>query len=448
MNQSRARLVHEGKLGQGPLVYWMSRDQRINDNWALIFAQAKAIEMGRPLTVIFCLVDSFLNAGSKHFGFMLNGLNQVGRGLELKNIHFKILKGSPVEVIPTYLNFIDAALLVTDFDPLKIKREWKSAVVRQISIPMYEVDAHNIVPVWITSDKQEFAAYTIRPKINKLIGTYLDDFPEIIYHPIDAGPESEFTMSEFNFKDTNESVLSGEMAAHDRLIDFIRTGIDKYDLDRNNPTLDGQSGLSPYLHFGMISSQRVAIEVLKKQNNSDNNTKASIDAFLEELIIRKELSDNFCYYNPDYDNFEGFPTWAKDSLNKHRSDSRDYIYSIDEFENAKTHEKLWNAAQMEMFRTGKMHGYMRMYWAKKILEWSESPEIAMETAIYLNDKYEMDGRDPNGYAGIAWSIGGVHDRPWAERAVYGKIRYMNENGCKRKFDVQKYIAANISYDLF
>jgi deoxyribodipyrimidine photo-lyase len=213
---------------------------------------------------------------------------------------------------------------------------------------------------------------------------------------------------------------------------------------RNNPTRDAQSNLSPYLHFGQISAQRVALEVLKYLSLppfAREGTEGGIShaAFLEELIIRRELSDNFCFYNRDYDNFEGFPDWAKKTLNKHRKDRRDYIYTVKQFEHAKTHDDLWNAAQMEMAKRGKMHGYMRMYWAKKILEWTESPEKAMEVAIYLNDQYELDGRDPNGYAGIAWSIGGVHDRAWNERPIFGKIRYMSYNGCKAKFDIKQYI---------
>ena len=194
------------------------------------------------------------------------------------------------------------------------------------------------------------------------------------------------------------------------------------------------SNLSPYLHFGQISAQRVALIV----NGLGNHPSA--ESFLEELIVRRELSDNFCYYNSDYDSFKGFPEWAKKTLNDHKKDEREFVYTLKKFEEAKTHEDLWNAAQMQLVNTGKLHGYMRMYWAKKILEWSKSPEEALKIAIYLNDKYELDGRDPNGYTGCAWAIGGVHDRAWAERPVYGKIRYMNRNGAKRKFDIEKYIS--------
>ena len=229
-------------------------------------------------------------------------------------------------------------------------------------------------------------------------------------------------------------ITPGEKASLRVLKGFIEKKLGSYETGRNDPSADGQSDLSPYLHFGQISAQRIAIEVSKT-----NAAKKSREAFLEELVVRRELSDNYCYYNRNYDNVEGFPEWAKKTLHAHRNDKREYLYVRAQFENGETHDDLWNAAQMEMVKRGKMHGYMRMYWAKKILEWTGSPEQAMEVAVYLNDKYELDGRDPNGYTGIAWSIGGVHDRAWNERPVFGKIRYMSYNGCKSKFDIKKYI---------
>jgi deoxyribodipyrimidine photo-lyase len=215
---------------------------------------------------------------------------------------------------------------------------------------------------------------------------------------------------------------------------FIAERLPGYDTDRNDPNRSGQSGLSPYLHFGQISAQRVALEVRK----ADARPEAKA-AFLEELIVRRELSDNFCFYNPAYDSFEGFHSWAKATLNAHREDRRQFLYSLRQLEAGGSHDPLWNAAQKEMVATGKMHGYLRMYWAKKVLEWTPSPEEAIAIAIYLNDRYSLDGRDPNGYAGIAWSIGGVHDRAWGERPVFGKIRYMSYEGCRRKFGVDRYI---------
>jgi deoxyribodipyrimidine photo-lyase len=226
----------------------------------------------------------------------------------------------------------------------------------------------------------------------------------------------------------------GENAAQRILREFIEKKLGLYHEERNDPTEDGQSNLSPHLHFGHISSQRIALEVTKHDADRESQ-----EAFLEELIVRRELSDNFCFYNNDYDNFEGFPDWAKKTLHDHRKDPREYIYSLEDFKHANTHDQLWNAAQREMVRRGKMHGYMRMYWGKKIMEWTSSPEEAMRIAIYLNDRYELDGRETNGYAGIAWCIGGVHDRAWPKRPIFGKIRYMSYGGCKSKFDVMAYI---------
>jgi deoxyribodipyrimidine photo-lyase len=332
--------------------------------------------------------------------------------------------------------------MVTDFDPLRIKRKWKECVSANIETPFFEVDAHNIIPCWIASQKQEYGAYTIRPKIHRALDEYLEEFPELKIHPISwtkKAPKTDWEqiMSILTVDRSVPEVVwiqPGEREGQKALDTFIHGSLSRYNELRNDPNEDGQSHLSPYLHFGHLSAQRVALEVMRA--HIPDNLK---DAFLEELIVRRELSDNFCFYNPEYDRFDGFPEWARKTLGKHRKDPRPYIYSRDQFEFGQTHDDLWNAAQMEMVKRGKMHGYMRMYWAKKILEWSPSPETALETAIYLNDRYELDGRDPNGYTGIAWSIGGVHDRAWNERNVFGKVRYMSYNGCRSKFDIKKYI---------
>lgn len=441
INEKRIRPLQKGDETNGPIVYWMSRDQRANDNWALLHAQQKAIETKRPLIVIFNLVTDFLEATVRHFDFMLKGLEEVESGLSEQNIPFKLLTGKPEEQIPGFLKDINASVLITDFDPLKIKRIWKREVAKTISIPFYEVDSHNIVPCLYVSNKAEFAAYTIRPKVNKALIEFLDEYPalhkmkksELTYDRTDWKKIKQSLTVDNNVKEV-EWIKPGEKYALETLEYFLKEKFENYYSKRNDPTVDGQSNLSPYLHFGHISAQRVALETKRLNGNPDSEK-----VFLEELIIRRELSDNFCYFNKNYDSFNGFHEWAQTTLNEHRKDDREYIYNLQKFETAKTHDDLWNAAQMEMVNYGKMHGYMRMYWAKKILEWTKSPEVALKTAIYLNDKYELDGRDPNGYTGIAWSIGGVHDRPWFERPVYGKIRYMNRNGAEKKFDVKLYI---------
>ena len=442
INSKRVRLLQKGNETNGPIVYWISRDQRVHDNWALLFAQKLALEKKKPLAVIFNLIPNFLEATLRQYSFMFKGLQEVETELYSYNIPFFLTFGKPETEIPKTLKNINASILISDFDPLKIKRIWKRDVAKNISIPFYEVDAHNIVPCLYVSDKIEFAAYTIRPKIHKALIEFMDEFPSLkkmnnsnlVTDKIDWNKIEKSLLVNREVKEVGW-IKPGESEAIKSLQNFLENKFDKYNESRNDPTKDAQSNLSAYLHFGQLSAQRVALNTQKVNRN-----KESEKVFLEELIVRRELSDNFCYYNKNYYSFEGFHDWARTSLNEHRKDQREYVYSLEQFEKANTHEDLWNAAQLQMVKTGKMHGYMRMYWAKKILEWSKSPDDALKIAIYLNDKYELDGRDPNGYTGIAWSIGGIHDRPWFERPVYGKIRYMNRNGAEKKFDIKSYIS--------
>jgi deoxyribodipyrimidine photo-lyase len=373
---------------------------------------------------------------------MLRGLEEVAERLTEKGIRFHLLIGDPTEEIPRLVEEQGVSLLVTDFNPLRIKQEWDRRVAERIPVPFDVVDAHNIVPCWIASPKREFGAYTFRPKIRKALSEFLTGFPPLRKHPfpwkgkaprldweqVGKGLGVDRSVGEVSWLE------AGEGAARRALRDFLENRLSSgYGL-RNDPNRNGQSNLSPYFHFGQLAPQRAVLDA----RQCDENIQA-LESFLEELIVRRELSDNFCRNTADYDSISCFPPWARETLDRHRHDPRQYLYSGKQFEEASTHDPLWNAAQTEMMRTGKMHGYLRMYWAKKILEWSSSPEEALKTAIRLNDRYELDGRDPNGYAGIAWSIGGVHDRPWPERPVYGKIRSMTLQGCRKKFDVDAYV---------
>ncbi|HHT11104.1 MAG TPA: deoxyribodipyrimidine photo-lyase [Atribacter sp.] len=443
MNPKRVRVLQNGLDRTGPVVYWMSRDQRVEDNWALIYGLEYADRKKVPFGVIFCLVNDFLGATRRQYDFMLKGLQQVHEELLRYKIPFFYLKGNPSLVLPDFIKTNKISLLITDFDPLRMKRQWKAQLMEKSPVEIREVDAHNIVPVWIASSKQEYGAYTIRPKISRLLPEFLDEYPLIQMN----SSHQSWQGDSINWGDLfgncpGDSSLPpitqfipGSRSALRQLQQFLKEKMDFYDNQRNDPNANAQSNLSPFLHFGQISAQRIALEVQKASIAKDKKA-----AFLEEVVIRRELSDNFCWYNLNYDQFAGFPSWAQQTLNQHRKDQREYRYSLEEFEKAQTHDQLWNAAQKEMVYTGKMHGYMRMYWAKKILEWSETPEIALQSTIYLNDRYELDGRDPNGYAGIAWSIGGVHDRAWGERPVFGKIRYMSYRGSRSKFDVDQYIS--------
>ena len=444
VNPKRVRALKKEKQ-TGPVIYWMSRDQRVSDNWALLFAGELAKECGSYLAVAFCLLPQFLGASAMQYLFMLQGLKEVEKNLQALNIPFFLLRGDPSREISRLLGEMNAGALVCDFSPLRQSRKCRSMLADMNDISLCEVDAHNIIPCWLASTKQEWAAYSFRPKVHRLLFEFLDEFPtlqkmafnkEVLNYPNANGPiENDWQEAERSLRADAmaqaEWIVPGEAAAMKQLDHFLEIKLDGYEKNRNNPNIDGQSGLSPYLHFGQISAQRIALEALRSRKDAG--------AFLEELIVRKELSENYCYYNQHYDDMQGFAAWAIKSLKEHEKDRREYLYTLSELEKANTHDKLWNAAQQEMLRTGKMHGYMRMYWAKKILEWTASPEAAQAAAIYLNDRYELDGRDPNGYTGIAWSLGGLHDRAWKERAIFGKVRYMNYNGAKRKFDVQAYI---------
>jgi len=445
IDPARTNVLRKGAFSGESVLYWMSRDKRVDDNWALLAAQSVALNNKVPLIVCFQYLGHFPEANIRQYGFQLKGLLELKNKLESLNIEFILSQGRASEVIPRIIDEKVVGTIITDYSPLKVYKKRVSKVLNRTKIPFYQIDAHNIVPVWKASPKKEYAAYTIRKKIHDNLDQFLTDYPSLIKHPygnirkddilydnIVKGLKIDFSVQEVDW------LVPGEIAAKNKL-DLLHDSLAGYDERRNDPTKDALSNLSPYFHFGHISPQRVALDI--KNSSLPEQDKNS---FLEEMIVRRELSDNFCEYEPNYDYFEGFHDWAKKTLNEHRNDEREYLYPKEQFEYADTHDPLWNAAQNQMMNKGKMHGYMRMYWAKKILEWSPNPEEAMQVAIDLNDKYELDGRDPNGYAGIAWSIGGIHDRAWFERPVYGKIRYMNYNGCKSKFNVKRYIEMNES----
>jgi deoxyribodipyrimidine photo-lyase len=439
-------IVHTYTNNQdGMVVYRMSRDQRVRDNWALLYAQQLADQRESSLAVVFTLMPHYPNANKRHFDFLINGLKQIEIALYEKNIPFVLLvENQPLKAFEQFIRDMNVKVVVSDFDPLRHKRQWIESINQMDGISHYEVDAHNIVPCHFVSQKVEFGAYTLRPKIKRMLPEFLTEFPNLhaqgTKHTIGILPINWDEIETLLSSSENISPLTwlqpGEEAAQAMLQQFIETKLPFYNEQRNHPEIDGQSNLSPYLHFGHIAAQRIALEVLTHSLSEDR------DAFLEELIVRRELADNFCYYNSLYDQVEGFPAWVKKDIELHRQDIRTYLYTIDELESGITHDDLWNAAQHELVTKGKMHGYMRMYWAKKIFEWTSSVEEALQWVINLNDKYSLDGRDPNGYVGVAWSIGGVHDRAWFPRPVFGKVRYMSYSGCKAKFDTNRYIQNN------
>ncbi len=426
--KSRARKLNQKPIQTGPIVYWMNREMRIADNWALIYAQQQAQTLNQPLVIIFSLFNHFETASNTPedpmFIRMKQGLKLVQTQAMSLGIPFIMLPGDTIKAITNFITTIKAGLLVCDFSPLKAMRLLRDHIAKTIPVSIEEVDGHNIIPVWVASDKQEWGAYTLRPKIHRLLPTYLTAFPQVIKQIKTVkydGPRINTWL---------DTVTPAWTKPVDAIDAFMNERLSRYSM-RNDPNQEATSRLSSYFHFGHLASQTIALKVQASAHPDES--------FLEELIVRKELADNFCFYNPQYDHVDGFPNWAIKTLNLHKSDQREYVYNYDQFAHAQTHDDAWNACQVQMVKSGYMHGYMRMYWAKKILEWTDSAEHALAIANRLNDTYELDGRDPNGYTGTAWAIGGVHDRPWKERPIFGMIRYMNAQGLKRKFDIGRYI---------
>lgn len=443
-NKKRVRILSEAK--EVPrhgkcIVYWMFRDQRVEDNWAMLYAQRLALKNELPLVVVHCLIPSFLEATIRQYRFAMKGMQEVEQELKNKNISFHVLEGFAPDVLPAFITNHEAGGLVCEFFPLRGPRKWLDQLVETLpkDVPIAQVDAHNIVPCWEASNKLEYAARTIRNKINSKLPEFLTFFPAVAHHPHDSRVKAE----KIDWKSLDEGLkvdrtvdeadwaTPGTRGGLNMLETFITKKLKVYDTARNDPTKDALSNLSPWFHFGQISVQRAALEVGKLKSKYTK----SVEAFLEESIVRRELADNFCYYNENYDKLEGAYDWARKTLKDHAKDKREHLYTEEELGKGKSHDPLWNGAQIQLVKEGKMHGFLRMYWAKKILEWTKSPEDALRISIYLNDKFNYDGRDPNGYTGCMWSIAGIHDQGWRERPIFGKIRYMNYEGCKRKFDV-------------
>jgi deoxyribodipyrimidine photo-lyase len=440
VSPERVHRLNERAPADGEYVlYWMQASQREECNHALEYAITRANKRGQPVIACFGLTPSYPDATLRHYTFMLEGLGGTARALEERGIIF-ILRISPPDDLAVDLAQ-SASLVVVDAGYLRIEREWRARVAGNVPCPLIEVESNVVVPVKKASEKLEWSAATIRPKIRRRLPEFLvppgKQRPEI--SSLDLGIPGESTddpvrlLSGLAIEQEPGPVASftgGTAAARERLSRFLEDGLFRYTKERNDPNAGALSGMSPYLHFGQISPVTIALAV-KDTGHPD------ADVYLEELIVRRELSMNHVHYNPEYDRFSGLPDWALTTLGEHAGDTREYTYTAAEFERAETHDPYWNAAQMEMRKTGKMHGYMRMYWGKKILEWTESPEEAFDIALSLNNRYELDGRDPNGYTGVAWCFG-RHDRAWKERPVYGKVRYMNAKGLSRKFDADAY----------
>lgn len=443
VDERRTKPLNDQAVGDGPVLYVMGRDQRVQHNWPLLFAKERAQAREVPYGVLFVVGPMFNHGTKRHNEWLVASLKEVAEGLAEKNIPFFVeTADSWAAGVTAFVKRHGVGEVVFDQNPLEPIRSWRDEAAKALPVLVTEVDGRNVVPVWEASDKTEFAAHTLRPKIHKKLREFLTDYPNLVSQKR-AWPK---TVPEIDWKavaafrkfvhdaPVPDTFTPGEAAGRRRAQYFIDNVLEGYVEKRNDPNEDALSDLSPYLRWGNVSAQFVA-----KQVQDADVPKADRDAFIEELIVRRELSDNYVYFTKGYDTLDGAHEWAQKTLQAHRDDEREHVYTFEEFEQAKTHDELWNAMQRQMVTEGKMHGWCRMYWAKKILEWTNTPEYAIKVALTLNDRYELDGRESNGVVGVMWSIAGVHDRAWTERPVYGKIRYMNYNGAKRKFDVEAYI---------
>jgi deoxyribodipyrimidine photo-lyase len=424
------------------VLYWMQQSQRAELNHALEYAVHRANELGQPLLVAFGLMDDYPEANRRHYHFMLQGLADVEAALTRREVPFVVLRGHPDDVALRLAQ--DASLVVCDRGYLRNQREWRERVAQEAPCSVVQVESDVVVPVELVSDHQEHAARTIRPKIARHLGRFLVDLPEARLAttapvPDLAGEDLSDVDALLDRLQLDDEVpvvplfTGGTTTGKKVLRDFLADHFDVYAEHRNQPQTSDVSHMSKYLHFGQLSPVLIALRALEKPKSENR------DDFLEELIIRRELPMNFVFFQPRYDQYSSLPDFARTTLSEHEDDLREHRYTREELEEAETHDPYWNAAMREMKATGYTHNYMRMYWGKKILEWSDTPQHAHATALYLNNKYFIDGRDANSFANVAW-VFGQHDRGWTERDVFGKVRYMNAAGLERKAKPKEYVA--------
>jgi len=425
------------------VLYWMQQSQRAVFNPALETAIAAANRLGLPVLVAFALADPLPRAMARHYAFMLEGLAETARQLRERDIGFVIRRGSPPEVILRLAP--RAALIVCDRGYLRRQQHWRRAVAQAAARRVLMVEGDVVVPAALASGKTEIGARTLRPKITRLRDAFLVPLratrPRVRSPRVALGGDVALddipgTLRTLRIDPRVGPVGSfhgGHGEARARLRDFVARRLDRYRAARALPGDPHVSTLSPYLHFGQISPVEVALAA--RDAAAAEPERAS---FLEELIVRRELAVNFVTTQPDYERYEALPQWARRSLALHARDPREHLYDYEQLVAGRTHDPYWNAAMQEMRLTGYMHNYMRMYWGKKVLEWSPTPGEAHATLLRLNNTYFLDGRDASSYANVGW-VFGLHDRPWPRRAVFGNVRYMNAAGLKRKTDVEAYV---------
>ena len=450
--EHRVRLLNDAPLrstGAQYVLYWAQMNRRVESNHALYYAVEKANELGLPVLVYEGLTCTYPHANDRIHTFVVAGVPETQQALDSLGIgyyfYLRQRPSDPNDVL--YQLATHAALLVTDDYPTFIASWHNSSVPAKLGLAYHAVDSSCIIPM-NRYNKREWAAYSIRPKVKRMLPDHLEAVPPLRPQHRYAAPRPQWHTE---VTPANVATLvaacaidhsippsiafpGGRAAAERALQRFLIDRLSRYARDKNSPSNHVTSELSPYLHFGIISSLEIALAV---EGYAAQHKLIAVE-FLEELIVRRELAFNFTRFTPNYDQLECLPDWAQKTLAKHAPDHREYVYTKEQFLNAQTHDPLWNACQQEMLLRGKIHGYYRMYWGKKIIEWSASHADALRTMIKIHDIYALDGRDPNTYTGVLWCFG-LHDRPWQERSIFGMVRFMGFDGMKRKTDVDSYL---------
>lgn len=449
IHHERIKILNDKQTQAGKYVlYWMQSSQRAEVNHALEFTIERANELNLPLLVGFGLTDDYPDANVRHYTFMLQGLQDAQKTLAKRGIKMVVQHGNPADVAIKLSK--DAALVVVDRGYLKPAKRWREKAAKEMNCKLIQVESDVVVPVDTVSNHAEFAARTIRPKIMRQLEKFVQPVEKVRLKNKSLDLEVDgFDLSDVanlaNSLKLDKSVLpvdtpysGGQTKGRQVFKDFLEHRFSTYVANRNQPQTSDTSYMSRYLHFGNISPLEIIAMLREQSPVSKTSSQENIDSYIEEVVVRRELSINFCDFNENYDSYECVPAWAKKTLDEHRHDKRPHLYSLEQLEKAETFDVYWNAAQKEMLYTGYMHNYMRMYWGKKILEWSATPEEAFKNTLYLNNKYFIDGRNANGFVGVAW-VFGVHDRPWKERPIFGKVRYMSAGGLEAKADPRGYV---------
>lgn len=460
------------------VLYWMCAFRRPFSNFSLQRAVEWALKLGKPLVILEALRCDYPWASDRLHRFILDGMVENGRYFEKTSVlyypYVETAKGGAKGLVEALAH--EACIVVGDDFPAFFLPHMLQAASRKVSVRLEAVDSNGLLPLRAATGDFP-SAYSFRRFLQKVLPPHLLEFPvgEPLLHlelprlkELPAAILKRWPPASAEILDGGEAGLAGLPIDHSvRAVEqkggwrtaraylnrFVETRLENYSEHRSEPEVEATSELSAYLHFGHISSHAVANAVMEREDWSPDRLGpdargkrtgwwgmgGSAQAFMDQLVTWRELGYNFCAFRDDADRFESLPGWAVETLEKHSRDPRPYLYDLQELEQAQTHDPLWNAAQRQLLREGKMHNYMRMLWGKKILEWSPDPREALRVMVELNNRHALDGRDPNSGSGIFWCLG-RYDRPWGpQRPIFGKIRYMSSENTARKFSTGEYL---------